>query len=55
MNTTFTQLRATKVSIRRACTLIGRSRATHYRHAAYRFTAHARRARYQPTVKPVRR
>lgn len=33
MNTTFTELRAAKVPVRRACELIGRSRATHYRHA----------------------
>jgi putative transposase len=34
MNDTFTDLRAAGVPVRRACLLISRSRATHYRHAA---------------------
>lgn len=33
MNTTFTQLRGIGIPIRRACALLGRARATHYRHA----------------------
>ena len=32
MNTTFTELRAAAVPIKRACVLVGRARATHYRH-----------------------
>jgi len=32
LNDTFTELRAVHVSIQRACALIGRARATHYRH-----------------------
>ena len=32
MNTTFTELRAIKVPVRGACALLGRARATHYRH-----------------------
>ena len=34
MNTTFTELRSAGVTTQRACVLIGRARATHYRHAA---------------------
>jgi putative transposase len=34
MNDTFTELRTAGVSTQRACGLIGRARATHYRHAA---------------------
>ena len=33
MTATFTELRAAAVAINRSCTLIGRARATHYRHA----------------------
>ena len=33
MNATFGELQAAAVPVRRACTLVGRSRATHYRHA----------------------
>jgi len=33
MTDTFAELRAAKVPVRRACLLIGRARATHYRHA----------------------
>ena len=33
MNDTFTELRAAAVPIKRACVLVGRARATHYRHA----------------------
>lgn len=33
MNHTFTELRATAVPVKRACALLGRARATHYRHA----------------------
>jgi len=33
MNDTFTELRAAEVPIKRACVLVGRARATHYRHA----------------------
>ena len=33
MNTAFAELRAAAVPTQRACVLVGRSRATHYRHA----------------------
>lgn len=33
MNTAFAELRSAEVSIKKACVLVGRSRATHYRHA----------------------
>lgn len=33
MNTAFAELRAAEVPVTRACGLIGRARATHYRHA----------------------
>lgn len=33
MNTTFAELRAAKIPVRRTCALLGRARATHYRHA----------------------
>lgn len=34
MNDTFEELRAARVPVKRACELVGRARATHYRHAA---------------------
>ena len=33
MSTTFGELREVGVPVRRACELVGRARATHYRHA----------------------
>ena len=33
MSTAFAELRTARVPIRRACALVGRARATHYRHA----------------------